>query len=57
MRVFIIAFMFITAAIFPILFIPLWVATVIIGLAVYPYVTTHVHWFNNEHDLDHGLKQ
>jgi hypothetical protein len=56
MRVFIIAFMFITATLFPILFIPLWVVTVIIGLVVYPYVVTHVHWYNNQKDLDHGVK-
>jgi hypothetical protein len=53
MRTFIIAIMFITATIFPIFFIPLWVLTVVIVLAVYPYVTTHVKWFDSKEELEH----
>jgi hypothetical protein len=52
MKTLIIAFMFITATIFPILFIPLWALTLVIVLAVYPYVTTHVKWFASKRELD-----
>jgi hypothetical protein len=52
MKTFIIAFMFITATIFPILFIPLWVLTVAIGLLVYPYVTTHIKWYASKREIE-----
>jgi hypothetical protein len=56
MKTFIIAFMFITATILPILFIPLWAVTVVVGLIVYPYVTTHIKWFASKQDLERMAK-
>lgn len=54
MKIFIIAFLFVLATVFPILFFPLLALTIVIGLAISPYVMTHGLgiWRTDEHSLD-----
>jgi len=49
MKTFIIAFLFISATILPILFIPLLVLTIVVSLIVSPYVMKHGMWSNPHH--------
>ena len=53
MKIFIIALLFITATLLPILFIPLLGLTIVVIALVAPYVTTHTKWFESKHDLEH----
>jgi hypothetical protein len=56
MKTFIIAFLFIAAAVFPILFFPLLALTLIIIMAVSPYVATHgLGMWSNEDELKKSL--
>ena len=57
MKIFILAFVFILATMLPILFIPLFVLTVLVVFTIGPYVSTHTKWFDADKHTEGSAPQ
>jgi hypothetical protein len=56
MKTFIITFMLISAAFFPMLFFPLLALTLVVLLTIGPYAATHTKWFASDRDFENLAK-
>jgi hypothetical protein len=56
MKIFILSFVFIVATMLPILFIPLFILTVLAVFIVGPYISAHTRWFDDGQQPENTVK-